>query len=191
MLKSYYQKKLVEVGCDEVGRGCTAGPVVAAAVIFKKDYKNNNIIDSKKISKRKRLELANIIKIEAENWAIASVNNLEIDKMNILNASFYAMHKAIDKLKVKPEFIIVDGNKFISYKNLDYECIVKGDNKFLSIAAASILAKTFRDDFMIKLSKKYTNYSWESNYGYPTKAHKDGIKKYGLTKYHRKSFKAI
>ena len=191
MLKSYFQNKIHEAGCDEVGRGCIAGPVVAGAVILPKDYKNNDIKDSKLISQKKRRLLDLEIKKNALAWSIGLVNNKQIDKINILNSSILAIQKAIDKLKITPRFIIVDGNQFKPFKDIPYKCIIKGDNKFLSIAAASILAKTFRDDFMIKLSKKYTNYSWESNYGYPTKAHKDGIKKYGLTKYHRKSFKAI
>ena len=161
MLNAQYQYKLTEAGCDEVGRGCIAGPVVAAAVILPPDYKNKFIVDSKKLNHKKR------------------------------NASILAMHRSLDKLKVRPEFIIVDGNKFKPYRKIIHECIIKGDNKFQNIAAASILAKNYRDDLMKNLSINYDKYSWESNFGYPTKKHRDSIKKYGTTKYHRKSFKLL
>ena len=172
MLKSYFQNKSNEVGCDEVGRGCLAGPVVAAAVIFPKNYSNENIKDSKKISMDERKSLEVEIKKNAIDWSIGIVSNQSIDKLNILNASILAMHKALDKLSIKPSFIIIDGNKFKTYKNIDHKCVIKGDNKYLSIAAASIIAKNYRDNFMIKKSKKIKMYSWEINFGYPTKKHR-------------------
>lgn len=191
MLKSNFQQNLIEAGCDEVGRGCIAGPVIAAAVILKKNYKNYKIIDSKKLTAKMRKYLEKEIKNDALDWAVASINNLKIDKHNILNASILAMHKALDKLKLRPEFIVVDGNKFNPYRRTKHECIINGDDKFLSIAAASILAKNYRDRYMTKLSKIYSEYSWETNFGYPTRAHREGIKRYGITKYHRKSFKLL
>ena len=191
MLKSNFQQNLIEAGCDEVGRGCIAGPVIAAAVILKKNYKNYKIIDSKKLTAKMRKYLEKEIKNDALDWAVASINNVKIDKHNILNASILAMHKALDKLKLRPEFIVVDGNKFNPYRRTEHECIINGDNKFLSIAAASILAKNYRDRYMTKLSNIYSEYSWETNFGYPTRAHREGIKRYGITKYHRKSFKLL
>tara|TARA_B100000959_G_scaffold285184_1_gene359123 strand:- start:1882 stop:2457 length:576 start_codon:yes stop_codon:yes gene_type:complete len=191
MLKKQFQKNLIEAGCDEVGRGCIAGPVVAAAVILPTEYFNNSIIDSKKLSPKKREEVGKEIIGNAIAWSVSEVSNNTIDKINILNASILAMHRAVDKLKVRPEFIIVDGNKFKPYKNVKHECIIKGDNKFQNIAAASILAKNYRDDLMKNLSQKFDKYSWESNFGYPTKKHRDSIKKHGVTDYHRKSFKLL
>ena len=191
MLKKQFQKNLIEAGCDEVGRGCIAGPVVAAAVILPTEYFNNSIIDSKKLSPKKREELGKEIIGNAIAWSVSEVSNNTIDKINILNASILAMHRALDKLKVRPEFIIVDGNKFKPYKNVKHECIIKGDNKFQNIAAASILAKNYRDDLMKNLSQKFDKYSWESNFGYPTKKHRNSIKKHGVTEYHRKSFKLL
>ena len=191
MLNPQYQYKLLEAGCDEVGRGCIAGPVVAAAVILPPDYRNKSIIDSKKLSQKKRIEVGKEIIVNATSWSICEVSNDKIDEINILNASILAMHRSLDKLKVRPEFIIVDGNKFKPYRNIIHECIIKGDNKFQNIAAASILAKNYRDELMRKLSLKHDNYSWESNFGYPTKKHRDSIKKYGVTRYHRKSFKLL
>ena len=191
MLNAQYQYKLVEAGCDEVGRGCIAGPVVAAAVILPPDYKNKSIIDSKRLSHKKRKEVGQEIIDNATSWSISEVSNNKIDEINILNASILAMHRSLDKLKVRPEFIIVDGNKFNPYKKISHECIIKGDNKFQNIAAASILAKNYRDDLMKNLYLKYDKYSWESNFGYPTKMHRDSIKKYGVTRYHRKSFKLL
>jgi len=191
MLNTQYQYKLIEAGCDEVGRGCIAGPVVAAAVILPPDYKNKFIIDSKRLSHKKRKEIGQEIIDNATSWSISEVSNKKIDEINILNASILAMHRSLDKLKVRPEFIIVDGNKFNPYRKISHECIIKGDNKFQNIAAASILAKNYRDDLMKKLSFKYDKYSWESNFGYPTKMHRDSIKKYGVTRYHRKSFKLL
>ena len=191
MLKSYFQNKIYEAGCDEVGRGCIAGPVVAGAVILPKDYKNNDIKDSKLISQKKRRLLDLEIKKNALAWSIGLVNNKQIDKINILNSSILAIHKAIKKLKITPIFIIIDGNQFKPFKNIPYKCIIKGDNKFLSIAAASIIAKNYRDKLMTNLSKKYKTYSWETNYGYPTLKHKKAIQSNGITIYHRKSFKLI
>jgi|TARA_B100001094_G_scaffold118082_1_gene113869 ribonuclease HII len=191
MLKSQFQKNLIEAGCDEVGRGCIAGPVVAAAVIMPSDYKNNNIMDSKKLSPKKREVVEKEIIKNARSWAIASVSNNTIDKINILNASILAMHRALNKLDTKPEFILVDGNQFKQYKKLRHECIIKGDNKYQNIAAASILAKNYRDKLMQDLSSSFDKYSWETNFGYPTKKHRDSIKEYGVTEYHRKSFKLL
>tara|TARA_B100001564_G_scaffold211620_1_gene178061 strand:- start:573 stop:1148 length:576 start_codon:yes stop_codon:yes gene_type:complete len=191
MLKSQFQKNLIEAGCDEVGRGCIAGPVVAAAVIMPPDYKNNNIMDSKKLSPKKREVVEKDIIKNARSWAIASVSNNTIDKINILNASILAMHRALDKLDIKPEFILVDGNQFKQYKKLRYECVIKGDNKYQNIAAASILAKNYRDKLMHDLSFSFDKYSWETNFGYPTKKHRESIKEYGVTEYHRKSFKLL
>ena len=191
MLKSNFQQNLIEAGCDEVGRGCIAGPVIAAAVILKKNYKNHKIIDSKKLTAKMRKHLEKEIKNDALDWAVASINNVKIDKQNILNASILAMHMALDKLKLRPKFIVVDGNKFNPYRRTEHECIINGDNKFLSIAAASILAKNYRDRYMTKLSNIYSEYSWETNFGYPTRAHREAIKRCGITKYHRKSFKLL
>ena len=191
MLKSYYQSKVLEAGCDEVGRGCIAGPVVAASVIFPNDYFNESIKDSKTIRPKKRIEIEKEIKKHAISWSIGEIGVVQIDEENILNASFSAMHLALHKLEVRPEFIIVDGNRFRKYENIDHECIIKGDSKYLSIAAASILAKNYRDELMKKFSLKYTQYDWDKNFGYPTKSHRDGIKKYGITDLHRKSFKLL
>lgn len=191
MLKSQLQNKLIEAGCDEAGRGCLAGPVYAAAVILPKGYKNKLLNDSKQLSEKKR----NILKEEIEKDAIAFgvgiVDNLEIDKINILNASFLAMHRAVEQLKVTPELLLIDGNRFKPYKDIPHECIIKGDGKFLSIAAASVLAKTYRDEFMFEADKKYPDYQWKKNKGYPTKAHREVIKKIGTTPIHRMSFKLL
>ncbi|MCF6365936.1 MAG: ribonuclease HII [Bacteroidales bacterium] len=191
MLKSYLHKKLIEAGCDEAGRGCLAGPVYAAAVIFPKNYKNKLLNDSKKLSEKQRYILREQIIKESVEWAVASVNNEEIDKINILNASIKAMQLAIGKLKNIPEHILIDGNRFKPYKNIPHTCIIKGDGKFLSIAAASVLAKTFRDDYMIEIHKEYPFYDWENNKAYPTKKHRQGIVEHGITKYHRKSFRLL
>ncbi len=188
MLKSFYKKNVIEAGCDEAGRGCLAGPVYAAAVILPANYKNLLLNDSKKISEKKRYELREIIIKDAVSWAVGIVDNQEIDKINILNASILAMHRAIEKLNKIPEHLIIDGNKFKPYKNIPFTTIVKGDGKYLSIAAASILAKTFRDDFMLKIHDEHPEYFWEQNKGYPTKKHANAIKQYGFTNYHRKSF---
>jgi len=181
----------LEVGCDEAGRGCLAGPVVAAAVIFDKNYKNLQINDSKQLNEKKREELRKLIENEALAWAVAFVDHQEIDQINILNASILAMHRAIEKLTVRPDFILVDGNRFKNYKDIPHKTVVKGDSKYLSIAAASILAKTHRDEFMQKLDKEYPGYDWKNNKGYPTKKHREGIKKHGVTPYHRMTFNLL
>lgn len=191
MLKPYFQKKLIEAGCDEAGRGCLAGPVYAAAVILPKDYKNNILNDSKQLSESKRKLLRTEIEKEAISYAIGKVDNIEIDKINILNASFLAMHRAIEQLNIQPELLIIDGNRFKPYQKIPHECIIKGDGKFLSIAAASILAKTYRDDFMERAHEKYPHYDWKTNKGYPTKKHRNGIKEYGTTPLHRLSFRLL
>jgi len=191
MLKSYYQNKLIEAGCDEAGRGCLSGPVYAAAVILPKDYKNKILNDSKQISEKKRELLRVEIEKEALAFGVGIVDNVEIDDINILNASFLAMHRAVEQLKITPELLLIDGNRFKPYKEIPHECIIKGDAKYLSIAAASILAKTYRDDFMFKIHQEYPVYDWNKNKGYPTKAHRAGIKKHGATKYHRMSFRLL
>tara|TARA_B100001758_G_C18358738_1_gene584335 strand:+ start:117 stop:698 length:582 start_codon:yes stop_codon:yes gene_type:complete len=188
VLEPFFDKTLIEVGCDEAGRGCLAGPVVAAAVILPKDFKNKLLNDSKKLTELQRNKLRPIIESEALNWAVGIVSPKEIDKINILNASFKAMHLAISQLKKKPELILVDGNRFNNYKDINHKCIIKGDSKYMSIAAASILAKTYRDDIMMKLHDKHPNYLWAKNKGYPTKEHRNAIEKQGPTYYHRKSF---
>ena len=191
MLKSYFDKKLIEAGCDEVGRGCLAGPVFAAAVILPKDYKNKILNDSKQLTDKIRYELREVIEKEALAFAVAQVSNIEIDDINILNASFLGMHRAVDQLKTIPELLLIDGNRFKPYKTIPHQCIVKGDAKFLSIAAASILAKTYRDDFMKEAAKKYPYYKWESNMGYPTKVHREGIRQHGTTPLHRMTFQLL
>ncbi len=188
MLRSSFTKHLLEAGCDEAGRGCLAGPVVAAAVIFPKKYKHKRLNDSKQLTRDERDELRFDIEKDALAWAVAEVGHEEIDRINILNASFKAMHLALDKLSLQPELLLIDGNRFNAYKNFKHECIIKGDGKYLSIAAASILAKTHRDHLMNDLSKQFCGYGWETNVGYPTPAHRDGIRQLGITPYHRKSF---
>lgn len=191
MLLSHYYESLVEAGCDEAGRGCLAGSVYAAAVILPLDYENELLNDSKKLSSKKRYTLRTEIERDAVAWAVGVVTPEEIDKINILNASFLAMHRALDQLKVRPEAIIVDGNRFKPYQELPFTTIVKGDGKYLSIAAASILAKTYRDDYMQALAKEYPQYDWQSNMGYPTKKHRQAISEHGVTPYHRKSFNLL
>ena len=191
MLKPFFDKNLLEAGCDEAGRGCLAGPVFAAAVIFNKKYRNKWLNDSKKLSDKMRYELRPEIEASAISWAIGIVDQHEIDEINILKASFLAMHRAIDKLKTRPELLLIDGNRFNPYKKIQHQCIIKGDAKFLNIAAASILAKTYRDDFMKEEAKKYINYDWQNNMGYPTKKHRAAIKKYGVSPLHRLSFKLL
>ncbi len=188
MLKSSFSNSYIEAGCDEAGRGCLAGPVVAAAVILPLDYKNELLDDSKKLNERIRNKLRLEIEKDALDFAVGIVSNEEIDKINILNASFLAMHKALNKLKLEPELLIIDGNRFRKYKNIPFHCIVKGDGKYLSIAAASILAKTYRDEIMVKLAKDFPQYDWEHNKAYATKKHIAAIRKFGQTKFHRKSF---
>lgn len=191
MLLSHYYEGLVEVGCDEAGRGCLGGSVYAAAVILPPDYENELLNDSKKLSAKKRYTLRAEIERDAVAWAVGVVTPEEIDKINILNASFLAMHRALDQLKVRPEAVIVDGNRFKPYQELPFTTIVKGDGKYLSIAAASILAKTYRDDYMQALAKEYPQYDWQSNMGYPTKKHRQAISEHGVTPYHRKSFNLL
>jgi len=189
MLKLKFSDHKIECGTDEAGRGCLAGPVTAAAVILKKNFLNNDINDSKKISKKNRYKLKDIIEKEALEFSFTHIFPKKIGEINILNASILAMQKSIGKLFTKIDLIIVDGNKFKNYKNIPHQTIIKGDEKFLSIAAASIIAKTERDNYMNKIHKEYPQYGWDKNKGYPTKFHKEAILKYGITKYHRKSFK--
>jgi len=196
MLASHYYEGKIEAGCDEAGRGCLAGSVYAAAVILPEDYQNELLNDSKQLTEKKRYQLREIIQRDAVAWAVGIVTPEEIDKINILNASILAMHRALDQLKVRPEAIIVDGNRFKPYYGLNsqpipHTTIVKGDGKYLSIAAASILAKTYRDDYMNELAKEYPQYDWLSNKGYPTKKHRDAIRQYGITPYHRKSYNLL
>ena len=191
MLKSHYYEDKIEAGCDEAGRGCLAGSVYAAAVILPPDYQNDLLNDSKQLTEKKRYQLREIIERDAVAWAVGIVTPEEIDKINILNASILAMHRALDQLKVRPEAIIVDGNRFKPYHQLPSTTIVKGDGKYLSIAAASILAKTYRDDYMNQLAEEYPQYDWLSNKGYPTKKHREAIKQYGITPYHRKSYNLL
>jgi ribonuclease HII len=188
MLKNTYYINKVEAGCDEAGRGCLAGSVYAVAVILPPDYKNELLNDSKQLSEKKRYLLRSMIEKDALAWAVGVVTAEEIDKINILNASILAMHRALDALKVRPEAIIIDGNRFKSYQDVPYTTIVKGDGKYLSIAAASILAKTYRDDYMQSIAEEFPQYDWKSNKGYPTKKHRAAIKEFGISPYHRKSF---
>lgn len=191
MLKAYFDKNLIEAGCDEAGRGCLAGPVYAASVILPKTYRNKWLDDSKKLSDKDRYELRPEIEEKAISWAVGVVDNVEIDEINILKASFLAMHRAIDQLKQKPQLLLIDGNRFTPYKKTPHQCIVKGDAKFLNIAAASILAKTYRDDFMKDAAIQYPHYSWEQNMGYPTKKHRDAIRLHGTTPLHRLTFQLL
>jgi ribonuclease HII len=190
MLLSFFNKNYIEAGLDEVGRGCLAGPVVAAAVILPKDYEHKLLNDSKQLTKEQR----NLLKIEIEKdalaYAIAEASNQEIDKINILKASFLAMHRAVDTLKIKPEHLLIDGNRFNPYSMIPHTCIIKGDSKYFSIAAASILAKIYRDDLMEKLALEFSEYGWQHNAGYPTPFHKKAIAKYGFTPHHRLTFKS-
>jgi ribonuclease HII len=190
-LRGFYKEGIIEAGCDEAGRGCLAGPVFASAVILPPDFKNDNLNDSKQISEKKRYELRDIILKEAIAWGVAMVSNQEIDKINILQASIKAMHNAVSKLEVKPELLLIDGNKFNPYPDIPHICFVKGDGRFLSIAAASILAKTYRDDYMMQLHTDYPVYNWGKNKGYPTKEHREGIIKAGISPHHRRSFQLL
>jgi len=191
MLASHFYEGKVEAGCDEAGRGCLAGSVYAAAVILPDGYQNELLNDSKQLTERRRYELREIIERDAVAWAVGVVTPEEIDQINILNASILAMHRALDQLKVRPEALIVDGNRFKPYQKVPYTTIVKGDGKYLSIAAASILAKTYRDDYMNRLAEEYPQYDWQSNKGYPTKKHREAIRQYGTTPYHRKSYNLL
>lgn len=191
MLKKTYSKLSLECGTDEAGRGCLAGPVTAAAVILPKKFRNKLINDSKKLIALNRFELRSIIEEKAVCYSVQHVHMEEIDQINILNASILAMHRCIDELQACPEFIIVDGNRFKNYKEVPHECIIKGDGKYLNIAAASILAKTYRDEYMMKIHEEFPMYNWKQNKGYPTAAHREAIREFGITKYHRKSFKLL
>lgn len=191
MLKNYYEQGRVEAGCDEAGRGCLAGSVYAAAVILPPDYHNERLNDSKKLTARQRYALRQDIERDAVAWAVGVVTPQEIDQINILNASILAMHRALDQLQVRPEAIIVDGNRFKPYRDLPHTTIVKGDAKYLSIAAASILAKTYRDDEMIRLAQEYPDYDWQHNMGYPTRKHREAIRQHGITPYHRRTFNLL
>lgn len=191
MLKNYYEQGRVEAGCDEAGRGCLAGSVYAAAVILPPDYHNERLNDSKKLTARQRYALRQDIERDAVAWAVGVVTPQEIDQINILNASILAMHRALDQLQVRPEAIIVDGNRFKPYHDLPHTTIVKGDGKYLSIAAASILAKTYRDDEMIRLAQEYPDYDWQHNMGYPTRKHREAIRQHGITPYHRRTFNLL
>jgi ribonuclease HII len=188
MLLPSYTDHLIEAGCDEAGRGCLAGPVVAAAVILPKKYAHELLNDSKQLTKPEREALRGDIQRDALAWAVAEVDSCEIDKINILNASFKAMHLAIDKLHLRPTLLLIDGNRFKPYGEVRFECIVRGDGTYMAIAAASILAKTYRDDLMVNLADHFPGYSWETNVGYPTEAHREGIRQCGITPFHRKTF---
>lgn len=189
MLKSCYNSRYVEAGLDEVGRGCLAGPVVAAAVILPADYSHGLLNDSKQLTAQQRALIGQDIIREAIDWAVAEVSHEEIDRINILKASFLAMHRAVDRLKTVPEHLLVDGNRFTPYPMLPHTCIVKGDSQYFSIAAASVLAKNYRDRLMSELAKEYPHYGWEHNVGYPTIAHRKALLEFGVTPYHRKSFR--
>lgn len=191
MLKNNYEQGRVEAGCDEAGRGCLAGSVYAAAVILPPDYHNERLNDSKKLTARQRYALRQDIERDAVAWAVGVVTPQEIDQINILNASILAMHRALDQLQVRPEAIIVDGNRFKPYRDLPHTTIVKGDGKYLSIAAASILAKTYRDDEMVRLAQEYPDYDWQHNMGYPTRKHREAIRQHGVTPYHRRTFNLL
>ena len=191
MLEGHYFDGLVEAGCDEAGRGCLAGSVYAAAVILPPGYDNPDLNDSKKLTAARRNALRRQIERDALAWAVGIVTPEEIDSINILRASFLAMHRALDQLAVRPQAVIVDGNRFVPYQNLPYATIVKGDGKYQAIAAASILAKTYRDDYMDALAEEYPFYAWKSNKGYPTKAHREGIRQHGISPYHRKSYNLL
>lgn len=191
MLEPYLDINLIEAGCDEAGRGCLAGPVCAAAVILPIDFYHPLLNDSKQLSEKSREILRPIIEEQALAFAVAMVSPKEIDQINILNASFKAMHIAVDQLTKKPQQLLIDGNRFVPYPNIPHHCIIKGDGKYASIAAASILAKTYRDDYMLKLDKKFPAYLWHQNKGYPTKAHRQAIREHGMTIHHRKSFTCL
>lgn len=191
MLKPHFYEGLIEAGCDEAGRGCLAGSVFAAAVILPADYNNSALNDSKKLTEHQRYALREQIMADAEAWAVGEVTPEEIDKINILKASFLAMHRALDQLKVRPEAIIVDGNRFVPYRDLPYTTVVKGDGKYQAIAAASILAKTFRDDYMKRLDSEYPCYGWAGNKGYPTAKHRQSIREHGVSPYHRMSYNLL
>lgn len=191
MLKPYHQEILIEAGCDEAGRGCYAGAVFAAAVILPKTFFHPFLNDSKQLSAAQRYELRPLIEEKAISYAVAMIDHEEIDRINILQASFKAMHLALDKLKIAPELLLIDGNRFIPYQNIPHQCIVRGDGLYASIAAASVLAKTYRDEYMNHLHEEHPQYNWKKNKGYGTKEHRAAIEKYGLCEYHRKSFNIL
>lgn len=191
MLKSSFSKGIIEAGCDEAGRGCLAGPVVAAAVILPPRYRHKLLNDSKQLSEKKRIQLRKDIEKDALAWAVSFVDNNEIDKVNILNASYLAMNRSVDQLKTVPELLLIDGNRYKPHNDIPFECIIKGDGKYLSIAAASILAKTYRDEYMIKIGKQFPDYQWHQNKGYPTAIHREAIRSIGLSAYHRKTFRQL
>ena len=191
MLKSCFTTDLIEAGCDEVGRGCLAGPVVAAAVVLPKDYQHELLNDSKQLTKEERLEIREDIVRDALAWAVAEVSHGEIDEINILNASFKAMHLALDKLSLRPQLLLIDGNRFQPYGDVPFECIVKGDATYLSIAAASVLAKTYRDELMQQHAIQFPGYGWATNVGYATEEHREGIRTLGITPFHRKTFQLL
>ena len=191
MLKKYFQKHLLEAGCDEAGRGCLAGPVYAAAVILPHNFHNELLNDSKKLTEQERNMLRPIIEKEAICWAVATASNIEIDSINILNASFLAMHRAIGKLTINPELLLIDGNRFKKYPNTEHKCIIKGDGIYMSIAAASVLAKTYRDDFMLRLHNEFPQYCWNKNKGYGTLIHRNAIIENGFSPFHRKTFNVV
>ena len=191
MLLPYLNKDLIEAGCDEAGRGCLAGAVYAAAVILPTDFKNELLNDSKQLTEKQRYALREVIEKEALAWAVGVVSPEEIDKINILNASFLAMHRAVDQLNVRPQHLLIDGNRFKKYRDLPHTTVVKGDGKYMSIAAASILAKTYRDDYMLRLHEEYPVYRWDSNKGYPAKAHREAIRRHGVTPYNRMSYNLL
>lgn len=191
MLLPYLQENRIEAGCDEAGRGCLAGAVYAAAVILPPDFKNEMLNDSKQLTEKQRYALRSVIEESALAWAVGIVSPEEIDQINILNASFLAMHRAIDQLKIRPEHLLIDGNRFNPYPDIPHTTIVKGDGKYLSIAAASILAKTYRDDYMNQLHREYPVYDWDHNKGYPTKKHRAAIAEHGISPYHRKSYNLL
>jgi len=188
MLKQYEKSDLIVAGTDEAGRGCFAGPVCAAAVILPRNYTNEVLNDSKQLTEKQRNILREEIEAEALAWGVAMVDNTEIDEINILNASILAMHRALDQLSTRPDFLLIDGNRFKAYRDIPYECVVKGDATYYAIAAASVLAKTWRDEYMMNIHREYPQYNWDSNKGYPTREHKDAINQYGVTSYHRLSF---
>ncbi len=190
-LLPYFNENTIEAGCDEAGRGCLAGPVFAAAVILPPDFDNDLLNDSKKLSEKQRYQLRPLIESQALAWAVMAVDNKEIDEVNILNASFLAMNRAVEKLEITPEHLLIDGNRFRTKSKIPYTCMIKGDGRFYSIAAASVLAKTYRDDYMAELHREFPQYGWNKNKGYPTKKHRAAIKEFGATKYHRMTFRLL
>jgi ribonuclease HII len=189
MLLPYLQDELIEAGCDEAGRGCLAGPVFAAAVILPKNFTHDILTDSKQLNEKDRVDLRRIIEQEALAFAVSMVDHQEIDRINILNASIKAMHLALEQLSIQPGFVIIDGNRFKPFQDIPFQCVVKGDGKYYSIAAASILAKTYRDDFMLNLATEYPKYDWANNKGYPTSKHREAVIAYGMSPYHRRTFR--